>query len=273
MSSHPKPADISPERTLSERAYRLLRGDILAGRLPPGEKLRLQSLQERYGLGISPIREALMSLSNERLAANEGQRGFRVAEVSEEDLIDIVKARRHIEAILLKESIEHGDDEWGAEITAAFYRLERTPLPVDPTDDDAIDRFEVAHRKFHQAMLGAAKSPWLQRIDEQLVAHSERYRRIRLLHMNGVERASPYEKREDDNVAGSHARLMKAVLDKDLPLALALLDEHISDTARVVTDYLGYDAQVATAVAPVAVAPVKSKRAAAARKRGASAAA
>jgi DNA-binding GntR family transcriptional regulator len=270
MSSHSKPADTSYERTLSERAYRLLRGDILAGRLPPGEKLRLQSLQERYGLGISPIREALMSLSNERLAVNEGQRGFSVAEVSEDDLIDIVKARRHIEAILLKESIENGDDEWGADITAAYYLLERISLPTDPGDDASIERFEVAHRKFHQAMLSAAKSPWLQRIDEQLVAHSERYRRIRLLHMKGVQRASPYEKREDGNVVAAHANLMQAVLAKDLPRALALLDEHISDTARIVTEYLGYDATVANAGASADLAPAQPKRAAA-RKRSAAA--
>nr|AGU10617.1 Bacterial regulatory protein, gntR family [uncultured organism] len=249
MSSHLPTQDFPPTRTLSERAYRLLRDDILAGRLEPGSKLKLQALQKRYGLGISPIREALMMLSNERLAANEGQRGFSVAEVSAEDLADIVKARRHIEGILLKEAIENGDDEWGAAIAAAYYKLARTPLPSDTSDDEAIERFERAHRNFHLAMLSGARSPWLLRIDEQLVAHSERYRRIRLLHVEGVQSSSAYETREEDNVVAEHERLMQAVLDKNLPAALALLDQHIGDTGRLVADYLGYDGKGAPATA------------------------
>lgn len=245
MSSHLPPHEFPPTRTLSERAYRLLRDDILAGRLEPGSKLKLQTLQKRYGLGISPIREALMMLSNERLAANEGQRGFSVAEVSAEDLADIVNARRHIEKILLQEAIENGDDEWGAAIAAAYYKLARTPLPSDTSDDEAIDRFERAHRHFHFALLSGARSPWLLRIDEQLVAHSERYRRIRLLRVEGVvsPTASAYDTREKDSVVAEHEKLMQAVLNKDLPAALDLLDSHIGDTGRLVAQYLGYDSE------------------------------
>jgi GntR family carbon starvation induced transcriptional regulator len=216
--------------TLSELAYEYLQNDLLAGVFAPGEKLRPQALQERYGVGISPVREALMLLSCDGLVTNEGQRGFRVADASLEDLLDILEARKKIETDLLADAIERGDEEWGAQITAAFYKLVHTPLPA-AGDIRAGHRWEQAHRRFHFALLSAARSNWLHRIDEQLVWHSERYRRMR------IAAPQPQEVLERD-IVSEHQELMEAVLKRDTERACALLVAHIEETARVVSPYL-----------------------------------
>ena len=66
-------------RTLTERAYRALRADILAGALKPEARLGAEALKLRYGIGGSTLREALTRLAGDALATFEGQRGFRVA--------------------------------------------------------------------------------------------------------------------------------------------------------------------------------------------------
>ncbi|AYZ67961.1 FCD domain-containing protein [Burkholderia multivorans] len=220
----------APKATLSEQAYDYLQSDLLAGVFSPGEKLRPQALQERYGVGISPIREALMQLSCDGLVANEGQRGFRVAGVSKEDLFDILETRKKIEKDLLADAIKRGDEEWGAQITAAFYKLVHTPLPADH-DIPAANRWELAHRRFHAALLSAARSEWLHRIDEQLVRHSERYRRMR------ITGPLPKEILARDIVT-EHQALMEAVLARDTKRAQALLLAHIDETAQVVAQFL-----------------------------------
>jgi GntR family transcriptional regulator, carbon starvation induced regulator len=219
-----------PKTTLSEQAYEHLQNDLLAGVFAPGEKLRPQALQEQYGVGISPIREALMLLSCDGLVTNEGQRGFRVAEASLDDLLDILEVRKKIETELLADAIQHGDEEWGAQITAAFYKLVHTPLPV-AGDVQAGHRWEHAHRRFHYALLSAARSNWLHRIDEQLVWHSERYRRMR------IAGPLPQEVLERD-IVNEHQELMDAVLKRDTERACSLLVTHIEETARVVSQYL-----------------------------------
>ncbi|MBN8194705.1 GntR family transcriptional regulator, partial [Bacillus sp. NTK074B] len=55
-------------------AYDLLRHEILHGDLLPGERLRAADLRERYNLGLTPIREALMRLSSEGMVTNEVNR-------------------------------------------------------------------------------------------------------------------------------------------------------------------------------------------------------
>jgi GntR family carbon starvation induced transcriptional regulator len=226
MRSQPE----APKATLAERAYELLQNDLLAGLFQPGEKLRPQVLQERYGVGISPIREALMLLSCDGLVANEGQRGFRVAEVSRADLLDIVETRKKIETELLADAIRNGDEDWGAEITAAFYKLVHTPVPA-PDDIDAGHRWELAHRRFHTALLSAARSNWLRRIDEQLVRHSERYRRMRIVAPVSLE----ILKRD---IEAEHRELMDATLNRDVTRACALLEAHIDETAQVVSQFI-----------------------------------
>jgi DNA-binding GntR family transcriptional regulator len=218
----------APSQTISEKAYQLLRADIIAGSLAPGEKLRLQSLQERYELGLSPIREALMLLCGDGLVSNEGQRGFNVSKLSKSDLLDLMRTRTSIELLLLADAIEHGDDDWGANIMAAYYKLTKARLPTDASDMVAVELWETAHRRFHFALIAAARSKWLLRIDEQLVDHSERYRRIRLAYPRSSKELA-------DDVMKEHLDIMEAVLARDTDKASNLLRQHLMRTAEVLS--------------------------------------
>ena len=55
------------EPTVNAQVFRQLRTDIVTCRLTPNERLRVESLRQRYGVGGSPIREALMRLEAESL--------------------------------------------------------------------------------------------------------------------------------------------------------------------------------------------------------------
>ena len=69
-----------------EDVYYAIRRDIIFGRLPAGERLRLTPLAERYGSSVSALRERLVRLVSEGFATGEGQRGFYVADMSEAGL-------------------------------------------------------------------------------------------------------------------------------------------------------------------------------------------
>ena len=73
---------VSESQTLGGIALDVLRADILRCRLRPDTRLRLEELRERYGMSISPLREALMRLQSEGLVTLEENKGFRVSPVS-----------------------------------------------------------------------------------------------------------------------------------------------------------------------------------------------
>lgn len=225
-------------RTLANQAQDLLRKDILAGQLAPGQRLRTKELQLRYGLGLSPLRESLQRLSAEGLVVNDAQRGFAVAPVSVAELEDLTVARIALESIMLPMAISKGDADWEAEIVAAFHRLSLTPLPHDPAAMADASLWEARHRAFHHALVAGCRSPWLLRLHGQLVDQSERYRKIRILHHHKTGA-------QVRDVNGEHRAVMDAVLRRDRDPACELMALHLSDTSRA-TARLMLDANQST---------------------------
>jgi GntR family transcriptional regulator, carbon starvation induced regulator len=215
----------------TERAYRTLRDEILHGALMPGERLRAADLQERFDLGLTPIREALMRLSSESLVEGEANRGLRVTEASLAELADIMRARRQIERLCLEAALARGDAAWEAEIVASMHLLSRTPLPSSASDRAAAFLWERRHRRFHSALVAACGSEWLLRFWNTLVDHSERYRKVRLLH----HREADAEVRD---VNAEHAAIMAAALDRDAARATGLMDAHLAATETSVARLL-----------------------------------
>lgn len=68
--------------------YRWLKNDIIRGNFQPDEKLRMSLLTSRYALGVGPLREALQLVA-ERLVTVVNQKGYRVASMSEQELLSI----------------------------------------------------------------------------------------------------------------------------------------------------------------------------------------
>ncbi len=75
--------------TLAEQIYNILRRDIITRQIRPGQSLTLKSLQERFGVSSTPIREALTRISEDGLAEYSTNIGINVIRLAEKDLVDI----------------------------------------------------------------------------------------------------------------------------------------------------------------------------------------
>ena len=211
-------------QSLNASALTLLRSDIIACRLMPNERLRVEALRERYGMGTSPIREALMRLEAEGLVELEQNKGFRVSEVSRENLLDLMRTRIEIESIALRWSLEKGGVEWEANLLSAFHRLSRQSK-IDPASPDAISEdWSKEHADFHTALVSACGAPTLLAIRSRLFEQAERY--VALSIMSN----SPHR----DDVT-EHKQLMRAALNRELEKTLELNRVHITRTLDKVT--------------------------------------
>src|SRR6202171_6611317 len=116
-------ADVSGTDTLSKRAASLVERDIIAGVLAPSARLGIHDLVERYEIGATPLREGLSRLISRGLIVGTGQRGFRGADVSREDLADITCMRSAVEIEAVRLAIVNGDDAWEAGILSARHQM------------------------------------------------------------------------------------------------------------------------------------------------------
>jgi GntR family transcriptional regulator, carbon starvation induced regulator len=206
---------------LTEIAFRQLRRDVLIGTFAAGNKLKLDQLQEHYGLSSSPLREALSRLAQEGLVRADERRGFRVAALSAADLADITRMRLMIDLEALANSIDEGDDEWEASLVAAYHRLEKIEGKLSDGPVILNDEWSDLHRAFHTALLCACPSERLRAWSASLFDQAERYRRASARMRQTARRKS-----------NEHRKIMDATLGRDKKTACALLEEHIKSTQR-----------------------------------------
>jgi DNA-binding GntR family transcriptional regulator len=213
--------------SLTQDAYERVRADLLACRLKPGERLRINDLCKRLSVSLGAVREALSRLTSEGLVSAEPQLGFRVAPISVSDLQDLSMVRIEIEGLCLRQAISEGDIAWESRIVAAYHRLSRTPhnAPDDPMRLN--DDFAAAHAEFHQALVSACSSPWLHRIRHILFAQSARY----------VALSVPLARRDRDRNL-EHRELMDAVIGRDADRAAELMTAHLNLTTRILLEAL-----------------------------------
>nr|WP_238401181.1 FCD domain-containing protein [Alloalcanivorax marinus] len=221
LSGRPVAGSAPKPRTRTDHAYALLRGDIIAGRLKPGTKLRVEQLRADYDIGATPLREALSRLSADGFVISEGQRGFRVVPISYDDLQDITRVRILIETEALRDSIENGDDAWEARLVAAYYRLSK----LEAQEEQDYEQRERANEAFHDALLAGCTSPLLRRLHHTLYDQHKRYRNISLMNP-----AVPRDVHEE------HRAIYDAALERDAQRACEATRVHVMRTMEVTLD-------------------------------------
>lgn len=211
--------------TLAETAYEALRHDIVRGLLRPGQPLRMVQLSQRYGMGFSPLREALNRLQAERLVSSVALRGFTVAPLSMPEMWDAINTRILIEQRALRLSIENGGDDWEAGIVGALHGLMLQSARAASGTDEEQRLLEDRHHAFHRSLIAACNSGWLMDFFQRLYVEAERYR-YPLLRMQSVE--------NHRDIQAEHAALSQAALARDADLACTLLADHYLRTARFI---------------------------------------
>ena len=211
--------------TQASSVYDRLRQDILAGRLKPGERLRVKELIDVYATGNSPLREALNRLSSNGLVLREENRGFSVPDASLSELEELIRTRCWLEEVALRESIANGDEAWEEQVVLAFHWLKQAyeSRKADAKSDQG--EWAKHHKSFHRALLSACNSEMLLEFCDQLQARTYRYRNL-----------AEVVKHRDRHELAEHTDLHGAVLAKDADKAVALLHQHYTVTLEILTE-------------------------------------
>ena len=165
-----------PSASLISKTQAALRRDIIRHHLAPGRRLKIQELTERYGVGLSPIREALSLMCASGLVIREDRRGFRVAPVSLADYHDarLVLARLWYYAMTL--SIANGDQAWEQRLVLALYRTLKFDWARAEKEPELYREWDDAWRVLQLEFVSGSGSPTLMAVIDTLLDRVERYR-------------------------------------------------------------------------------------------------
>ena len=89
-------------QTLAEQARDALLAEILSGALRPGARLLPAKLAERFGISVTPVKEALILLAVDGLIAASARRGASVRVFTSRDLDELFEVRAVVELAAVK---------------------------------------------------------------------------------------------------------------------------------------------------------------------------
>lgn len=195
----------------AERVAGLLRERILDGTLPPGSRIVELEIARELGVSRSPVREAVLRLESEGLAAIVPYRGALVVPLQRERLAELMEFRLAIERFALDRLMERASGEAIAQLRGRAAALREAAAACDrrrAVDEDlAIHRAIV--RLAGNALLERAYDELLAQIHLYIAVTSARYARI-------------------GELADEHDALIAAVERRDPHAARRLLDAHVA---------------------------------------------
>lgn len=182
----------------------LLRELIISGDLKPGEQLRQRDLAERFGVSVTPVREALRWLESEGLVNYDAHKGSTVVQAEAGATREKYQIRAVLEGLAAFLAAPKISDEDIRELESYNERLAETDLVPGEVND--------LNRTLHFRIYEMAGSPLLLAL-------------MRLLWQSFPQGPQIVRPREES--VAEHKQLIEALKSRDAARAQAITQQHI----------------------------------------------
>ena len=201
--------DVGETGLIRDDVYLKVRADILTCTLMPGSLLQEKDLAERYSVGRSPVRDALLRLQEQGLVKVLPRKGYRVLPISLGDAQDLYDMRILLEKECIKRVIDSASDK------------QIGTLEVFRTARDRIDLAEwvTYNSEFHRSIAGLAGNARLSRAAEEVIDQFDR------LTFLSVSEAPQYISSE--KLVKEHCEIIDAIKLRNKSLAVRLIGAHV----------------------------------------------
>lgn len=190
------------------RVSQILRREIVAGAITPGERLLELDLAMRFQVSRGPVREALRQLAAEYLVMLEPRRGARVIELSIEEVDDLFQMRGALFGVAAGFASARASE---AEIATISDEIDNMIRAYAATPDPITTTTMANH--IGELIVRAGRSPEVTRMIGELVANVSRHYQLLAI--------KPFDEADDTRDAWSDLGAALKVRDVDRAAAAA----------------------------------------------------
>lgn len=209
-------------------AYTKLREAILSGAISPGAVLRQQKVAADLGISRLPVREALSRLESEGLVVLRARRGYVVASVDIDEVIDVFDTRVILEQRAGFLAAERRTEDDVVRLQAVLDRLSDLPI----SSENAANSFALWNREFHDALFAPCGRRHLLSALKNLRDKAELFIKAGAL-MTGHVR----------HVAKEHGEIFNAFRSGDAKATADLCGEHVRAAGERLVKHLRESAE------------------------------
>lgn len=211
--------------SLTEQAYTAIKKLIITNQLPPGELINESQLQEVLNIGRTPVHEALLRLSYERLVTVIPRKGIEVSRLSPKVVNDIFQARILIEPMALRYGIHNLDKKWVAEMRETFTKVHEDHL-LD--EQQGIINYLEQDMKFHSTLIRSLNNEYINTLVDMY-----------LNQLTMITIATTQKSTLADHANLGHIEMIDHILNDEVDLACETLRRHLEECHKdVILNYL-----------------------------------
>jgi DNA-binding GntR family transcriptional regulator len=196
--------------TASARIYSDLRAELVSMQRRPGEVVSEAEIALCYGVSRTPVREAILKLSDEGLLEIFPQSGIFVARIPMAALPEAIIIRKALEATTAHLAAERAAP---SQILTLHSILERQREANAAGESGA---FHAADEVFHATIAEVAGHPGIWTLIQQVKVHVDRYRRLTLPQQGRIAR-----------VIAEHEAILAAIEAHDSAGARITMEIHL----------------------------------------------
>lgn len=202
---------------LRDVVFYTLRDAILKGELEPGERLMELDLAEKLGVSRTPIREAIRKLELEGLVKMAPRKGAEVAEITLDDLTDVLEVRKNLEDLAVELSCKKSTSEDIEQMKKCHENFKEALKSEDLTV------MAEADEAFHNVIYNTTRNKRLMQILNNLREQMYRYR------LEYIK-----DKRKRNTLVEEHSKIIQAISDRDVEEAKKAIRTHIVNQEKTI---------------------------------------
>jgi GntR family transcriptional regulator, rspAB operon transcriptional repressor len=207
----PPSAAIDPRRSLSAQVYELAREAIVSLWLKPGQAVSEKEIASQLGVSRTPVREALMRLSDEGLIEVFRQSGTFVSPIKLHDVYEGQLVREALEIAVVRRATRKFDRRFESRFQALLARQRECAKWND------YDGFHALDEEFHRTISECSGTPRVWRIIISAKAQLDRVRRL------GIRASGQFQQ-----ILQQHESIVAGMKSGDEALAASALQEHLN---------------------------------------------
>lgn len=198
--------------SISDQICRLLREDIIAGRLRPGDRIVEERIARELGVSKTPLRLALHQLKRDGLVQVKARSGIYVATPSLTEVLELMELRAVLEGLAAARMARTGRKaQYLMQMKALLAGFDENSL-----NDNRVE-FTAADLQFHRLLLLGSRSRELISTTENISLR---------LHLNRL-RKTQNDQHDLRIIHREHLAIVTAVEAGDAVVAESLVRDHI----------------------------------------------
>ncbi|HTF97762.1 MAG TPA: GntR family transcriptional regulator [Cellvibrio sp.] len=220
INMRPESKGLSYDRPAASQIFGFVRDAIISMELLPGQMISETALAQQFGVSRTPVREALIQLSNIGFVEVLPQRGTYVSKFSMDKILEARFIREALEVAVVTQLATNPNEAVRLEAVDACEKIINDQKTA-AADDDAL-AFQNLDDQFHQTMASYTQYPRVSSLIEAEKAHMDRVRNLSL-HVSGQYK----------RILSQHAAIIKAIKTGSAEKSASAMSVHLKDVYNI----------------------------------------